>query len=373
MQKRILLVFGTRPEAIKMAPLYHGLKKNRAFQVKACSTGQHREMMDQVLDFFEIKPDFELKLMRPGQSLFHVTSRGLERLEPVMRGFSPDLIIVQGDTTTAFVGALSAYYCKTKVAHLEAGLRSGDKLSPFPEEINRTLIGHLADYHFAPTPEAKKNLLREGIRKNVFVVGNTVVDALLLGQQLIAKNKRVDYARQFKGVDFSKKLILVTVHRRESFGKPYEEICRALTRLSKMYADEIEMIFPLHLNPNVRSTARAMLKGSKNIHMIEPLDYANLLWMMKRSYMILTDSGGIQEEAPSFGKPVLVLREVTERVEGIRAGTAKLVGADFTKIVRESKRLLENPAAYRRMSTAHNPYGDGKTVQRIIKILLKKH
>jgi len=366
---KILFIFGTRPEAIKMAPLIYELKNNNVFHVKVCVTAQHREMLDQVLNFFKIKPDYDLNIMKPNQSLFTITSDILKSLEPVLEREKPDIIFVQGDTTTAFVGALAGFYKKIKVAHIEAGLRSHNKYSPFPEEINRVLVGHIADYHFAPTERAKENLYKENIKENVFVVGNTVIDALFLGLDIIKKEGEEKYYKYFDFIDFSKRIILVTGHRRESFGKPFENICYALNEIANEYKD-VEIVYPVHLNPNVREPVNKILKGIKNIYLIEPLEYPYLIWLMNKAYLVLTDSGGIQEEAPSLGKPVLVMREVTERIEGIEAGTAKLVGTDKEKILNEAKTLIENKEEYNKIAKAVNPYGDGNSSIRIKNILL---
>jgi UDP-N-acetylglucosamine 2-epimerase (non-hydrolysing) len=365
---RLLFIFGTRPEAIKMAPLIKAFQKEISFEIKICVTAQHRGMLDQVLEFFDIKPDYDLNIMRNNQSLFDITTKVLKGLEKILDENKPDLIFVQGDTTTAFVGALAGFYKKIKVAHIEAGLRSHNKYSPFPEEINRVLVGHLADYHFAPTERAKENLIKEGIKENIFVVGNSVIDALFLGLDIIKQKGEEEYYNYFNFIDFSKKIILVTGHRRESFGEPFENICNALKELAENYKD-VEIVYPVHLNPNVREPVNRILRGIDNIHLIEPLSYPYLIWLMNKSYIILTDSGGIQEEAPSLGKPVLVVREVTERVEGIEAGTAKLVGTNKDKIISEVINLLTDENEYNKIAKAVNPYGDGKTSERIINIL----
>jgi len=366
--RKVLLVFGTRPEAIKMAPLYHEFKKYPDnFDTKICVTAQHREMLDQVLEFFNIVPDYDLDLMMPGQSLFQITANVLIEIESVLNDFQPDIVFVQGDTTTTFTASLAAYYKKIRVAHLEAGLRSFDKYSPFPEEINRSLSSVIADYHFTPTDRNKDNLHSEGYKENIFVVGNTVIDALLLGLNIIKSKKETDFTEYFNFIDFSKKLILVTSHRRESFGKPFENICYALKDIAGR--NDVEIIYPVHLNPNVQKPVNEILSGLENIHLIKPLDYPKLIWLMNKSFMVLTDSGGIQEEAPSLGKPVLVMREVTERQEGIDAGTAKLVGTDRQKIISETETLLTNTDAYKNMAQKKNPYGDGTTSSQIIEIL----
>ena len=364
--RKILFIVGTRPEAIKMAPLIKEFEKKNNFDVRICVTAQHREMLDQVLDFFNIKVDYDLNLMKPNQSLFTITADVLKALEKVLEKENPDLIFVQGDTSTSFVGALAGFYKKIKIAHIEAGLRSHNKYSPFPEEINRVLVGHIADYHFAPTERAKKNLYNEGIKKNVWVVGNTVIDALFLGLDIIKKEGRDKYYKFFEFVDFSKKIILVTGHRRESFGEPFRNICYALKELANK---NVEIVYPVHFNPNVREPVNQILSGHPRIHLIEPLSYPYLIWLMSKSYLILTDSGGIQEEAPSLGKPILVMREVTERVEGIETGTAKLVGTNKDKIVKETMKLLESEQEYKKMADAVNPYGDGKASKRIIEII----
>jgi UDP-N-acetylglucosamine 2-epimerase (non-hydrolysing) len=327
-------------------------------------------MLDQVLEFFSIIPDYDLNVMVKNQSLFRVTTKSLRLLERVINESKPDLIIVQGDTTTAFIGALTGFYKKIKVAHVEAGLRSHNKFSPYPEEINRVLLGHVADYHFAPTKKAKDNLIKENIpAKNIFVVGNTVIDALLMGMDIIKKDERSFYD-YFKFIDYSKKILLVTGHRRESFGKPFENICHALKEIAK---EHVEIVYPVHLNPNVRRHVYPILSGIKNIHLIDPLEYPYLIWLMNKSYLVLTDSGGIQEEAPSLGKPVLVLRDVTERTEGIEAGTGILVGTNKKKIVDSTRTLLFNHSEYNKMAQRRNPYGDGKSSSRIRDILKRLH
>lgn len=370
--KKILFIFGTRPEAIKLAPLYWEFKKNpRDFEIKICITAQHRQMLDQVLNFFNIMADYDLNLMKENQSLFDITSESLKKLEQVLEDFTPELVLVQGDTTTAFTGALSAFYRKIKIGHVEAGLRSGNKYSPYPEEINRILVGHIADYHFAPTERAKMNLYNEGIKENVWVVGNTVIDALFLGLKIIQENGELKSKIEsyFNSIfEDGEKIILVTGHRRESFGEGFENICNALREISLIRPD-IKIIYPVHLNPNVREPVNKILKGLKNVFLIEPLDYPYLIWLMSKCYLVLTDSGGIQEEAPSLGKPVLVMRDVTERIEGIEAGTAKLVGTNKKNIVEETIYLIENEKEYEKLAKAINPYGDGKTCERIVEII----
>lgn len=362
-----LFVFGTRPEAIKMAPLIKTFQDSVSHEVVICVTGQHREMLDQVLDFFDIQPDYDLNLMGVNQTLYEITSKALLGLMPIITIENPDNIFVQGDTTSAFVGALAGFYEKTKVSHIEAGLRSGDLYSPFPEEGNRKLVGHLANYHFAPTKRAIENLSNEGIIHNTFQVGNTVIDALLLGLDIIKKSGEENSLNEFKGIDFSKQLILITGHRRESFGSPFENMCRAIKKIATDNRG-VEIIYPVHLNPNVRKVVNDTLSNVKNIHLIEPLSYPSLIWLMNKCYMVLTDSGGIQEEAPTPGKPVLVMRNVTERQEGIDAGTAMLVGTNFQKIIEECQRLLDDRIHYKQMANAVNPYGDGTTWKQIIDI-----
>lgn len=362
-----LFVFGTRPEAIKMAPLIKTFQTSDSHKVVICVTGQHRQMLDQVLDFFDIRPDHDLNLMSQNQTLYHITAKALLGLKPIIDQERPDNIFVQGDTTTAFVGALVGFYEKITVSHIEAGLRSGNIYSPYPEEGNRKLAGHLANYHFAPTKRAVNNLQSEGIESNVCQVGNTVIDALLLGLKIIKSEGDALYRTKFNKIDFSKRLILVTGHRRESFGKPFENICKAIKKIAQEN-DDVELVYPVHLNPNVRDVVNHTLSGVHNVKLIEPLAYPQLIWLMNQSYLVLTDSGGIQEEAPALGKPVLVMREVTERQEGIEAGTAMLVGTDFEKIVNECQRLLDDREHYDQMANATNPYGNGTSCKQILEI-----
>ncbi len=354
-----------------MAPLLKECQKHPdKFDVKVCITAQHRQMLDQVLDFFGIIPDYDLDIMKSNQTLFDITTSVLNGLNRVLDQVMPDMIFVQGDTTTTFIGALAGFYKKISVAHLEAGLRSDDKCSPFPEEINRILTGHLSTYHFPPTQNAKNNLLKEGIKKNIFLVGNTVVDALFLGLDIIKQQGDGKYLIYFNLIDFSKKIILVTGHRRESFGEGFDNICHALKVLADKYYDDVEIVYPVHLNPNVREPVTRILNKTKNVHLIEPLEYPHLLWLMNKSYFILTDSGGIQEEAPSLGKPVLVMRNVTERTEGIEAGTAKLVGTKKEDIIKQATLLITSKKEYSKMAKCSNPYGDGKSSKKIIDMLL---
>jgi UDP-N-acetylglucosamine 2-epimerase (non-hydrolysing) len=364
--KKILTIFGTRPEAIKLAPVIKELeRRNDVFVSKVCVTAQHREMLDPFLQLFGINPDWDLNIMQPNQSLFDVTAKALVKLKEVLEKEKPDLVLVQGDTTTTFTAALAAYYLKIKVGHVEAGLRTLDKYNPFPEELNRRLVGHIADLHFAPTKRAKENLLSEGIpESSIFVTGNTVVDALFM---ILARTTSEDYLPKALSQP-DRKLILVTAHRRESFGEGIANICLALKEIVKRVPD-VEIVYPVHLNPNVREPVYRMLGGVERVHLIEPLDYIPFVHLMKASYLILTDSGGIQEEAPSLGKPVLVLRNITERPEAVEAGAAKLVGTDPQRIVVETLRLLQDPSEYSKMANVPNPFGDGKAALRIADIL----
>lgn len=366
--RKLLFIFGTRPEAIKLYPLIMNFNNSKNYVVKVCNTGQHDDMVRQVIDFFNIRIDYDLAVMRKNQSLFLMTSIMIKRIESVLLDSKPDLVFVQGDTTTTLVGALSAYYLKIKIAHIESGLRSFNKYAPFPEEMNRVITDCITDYHFAPTKRAKANLYQEGIRKNFWVVGNTGIDALFLGLNIINEQGEVKYKKSFRRLDFSKNIILVTAHRRESFGDKFADICHSLQRIACEFPN-VEIIYPVHLNPNIRKPAYNLLRGFNNIHLIKPLSYPHLIWLMSKSYLILTDSGGIQEEAPSLGKPVLVLRDVTERIEGIDVGNAKLVGTDKRRIFDETAQLLTDRKIYLKMSKVANPYGDGKSAQRIMKIV----
>lgn len=376
--KKIVIVFGTRPEAIKMAPVIAQLKtKNSKLKPIVVVTAQHRKMLDQVLDIFHIKADYDLNIMKVNQSLFDITSKGLKGLESVLIKESPSLILVQGDTTTTFIASLAAYYLKIKVGHIEAGLRTNDKYSPFPEEINRKLTDCLADYYFVHTEKARKNLLNEGVsEKIIFKTGNTVIDALFMVTRM-QKNPdiRIRLEKTFKnkyGISFdTRKIILVTGHRRESFGKEFENICNGLKKIAVENKD-VQIIYPVHLNPNVQRPVKKILSNLSNVYLIEPLDYFTFVWLMNKAYLILTDSGGIQEEAPSLGKPVLVMRRKTERTEGIDAETAKLVGTSSENIYNETSKLLSDTKAYQEMSKAINPYGDGKAAERIIKIITEQ-
>ncbi|MEQ9873463.1 UDP-N-acetylglucosamine 2-epimerase (non-hydrolyzing) [Pectobacterium brasiliense] len=368
---KVLTVFGTRPEAIKMAPLVHALAQDGAFESRICVTAQHREMLDQVLRLFDITPDYDLNIMRPGQGLSEISCRILSGLEPVMAEFKPDLVLVHGDTTTTLATSLAAFYQRIPVGHVEAGLRTGNLYSPWPEEANRKLTGHLAMYHFAPTENSRQNLLREHLSdRHIFVTGNTVIDALfwvrdrILGDAALRRSLDEKYAF----LDDNKKLILVTGHRRESFGGGFERICSALADIARRHP-EVQIVYPVHLNPNVSEPVNRILSGIDNVMLIAPQDYLPFVYLMNRSYMILTDSGGIQEEAPSLGKPVLVMRDTTERPEAVEAGTVKLVGTEVTSIVDAVSTLLTDEEAYQAMSRAHNPYGDGQACQRIVDAL----
>lgn len=369
--KKILLVFGTRPEAIKMAPLVHGLKADVCFDVKVCVTAQHREMLDQVLELFDIVPDYDLDLMKAGQSLNDVTSGVLLGLKPVLQEFKPEIVLVHGDTATTFAASLAAYYEQIPVGHVEAGLRTGNIYSPWPEEANRKMTGALTQFHFAPTDLSKKNLLDEGYSANsITVTGNTVVDALLMMKGKIEQDVtlQISLMKQFPFLDESQKLILVTGHRRESFGGGFERICEALALTAKKHPN-VQIVYPMHLNPNVREPVNRYLNNIDNVFLIEPQQYLPFIYLMNRAYIMLTDSGGIQEEAPSLGKPVLVMRDTTERPEAVNAGTVKLVGTDVKAITSSLSELLDNEESYQSMSFAHNPYGDGKACQRILDVL----
>ncbi len=371
---RVLTVFGTRPEAIKMAPVVQAIVESPGLESTVCVTAQHRGMLDQVLDLFEIEPDFDLDVMQPGQDLTDVTVSVLTGLREVFREVRPDRVLVHGDTTTTLAASLAAFYERVPAGHVEAGLRTGDRLSPWPEEMNRRLTGGLADLHFAPTPQAARNLEREGVdTSRIHVTGNTVIDALLNAIARLdadpARAAEVD--RWIPALDPGRRLVLVTAHRRESFGEGIERICRALARLAGR--GDVEIVFPVHPNPNVQTPVRRFLGATPGVHLVEPLDYLPFVRLMARSHLIITDSGGIQEEAPSLGKPVLVLREATERPEAVEAGSVRLVGTDAARIEVEAARLLDDAEAYHAMTRAHNPYGDGCAADRIVKGLLHAH
>ncbi|MGE5988635.1 non-hydrolyzing UDP-N-acetylglucosamine 2-epimerase [Klebsiella michiganensis] len=368
---KVLTVFGTRPEAIKMAPLVHALAKDPHFEAKVCVTAQHREMLDQVLKLFSIVPEYDLNIMQPGQGLTEITCRILEGLKPVLESFKPDVVLVHGDTTTTMAASLAAFYQRIPVGHVEAGLRTGDLSSPWPEEGNRTLTGHLATYHFAPTETSRQNLLRENIADNrITVTGNTVIDALFWVRDRVLSDEALhnELTQRYPFLANGKKMILVTGHRRESFGRGFEQICHALAEIAANNPD-VQIVYPVHLNPNVSEPVKRILGHVENVILIEPQDYLPFVWLMNRAWLILTDSGGIQEEAPSLGKPVLVMREMTERPEAVSAGTVCLVGTDSQRIVNEVTRLLQNESAYQAMSRAHNPYGDGHACHRILSAL----
>lgn len=369
--KKVLTVFGTRPEAIKMAPVVKALENDPRFVSKVCVTAQHREMLDQVLELFDITPDFDLDLMKVGQSLNDVTARIISDLKPILNDFNPDIVLVHGDTATTFAASLAAYYEQIAIGHVEAGLRTGNLYSPWPEEGNRRLTGVLSSYHFAPTDESKHNLIKENIEvSSISVTGNTVIDSLLIIRDMIDSNTllRNELESLFSFLDVSKKLILVTGHRRESFGGGFERICESLVITAKANP-EIQIIYPMHLNPNVREPVSRLLNGVDNIYLIEPQKYLPFIYLMTRAHIILTDSGGIQEEAPALGKPVLVMRETTERPEAVAAGTVKLVGTNVSRIVDELQLLLGDDKEYARMSFSHNPYGDGFASARILNFL----
>lgn len=378
--KKLLIVFGTRPEAIKMAPLVKEFQKYpQTFETKVCVTAQHREMLDQVLELFEITPDYDLNVMKPGQDLYDVTSNVLLGMRNALNDFQPDVVFVHGDTSTTFTTALACFYQKIRVAHVEAGLRTYDIYSPWPEEANRQLTGRLATYHFAPTSTSEQNLLNEGIKKeNIAVTGNTVIDALFWVLDKIENSKELQQKihYQLSSMDYqpqdNKKIILVTGHRRENFGQGFINICEALAEIAAGNLD-IDIIYPVHLNPNVQKPVRDILSNVPNIYLIEPLSYEPFVYLMSRSYIIITDSGGVQEEAPSLGKPVLVMRDTTERPEALEAGTVKLVGTDKEKIVKATQELLDDVEAYKHMSHASNPYGDGHACEKIVEFLKGSH
>ncbi len=394
---RVLSIIGTRPEAVKMAPIVLRLAQTPGVESKVCVTGQHREMLDQVLDLFRIRPDVDLDLMRPDQSLAQITAAIFEHLDPVLQTLSPDWVLAQGDTTTVMAVSLAAYYNRLRFGHVEAGLRTADKWQPFPEELNRRVASIAADLHFAPTEWARQNLLKENVPPaHILVTGNPVIDALHIAASLPAPAAELELLQRLIGAGTGApaqgapgqgalaqgalaqgalahppRLVLVTAHRRENFGAPLESICAALKALAEMYAGRIKIVYPVHLNPNVQGPVYRLLEGVPHITLLPPLDYLPLVHLMKRATLVLTDSGGIQEEAPGLGVPVLVLREVTERPEGVQSGTVRLVGTDMQRIVGEARRLLDDPAAYRAMAKAANPYGDGHAAQRIVDALLR--
>ena len=374
--KKILIVFGTRPEAIKMAPLVKAFKSNNHFDTRVCVTAQHRQMLDQVLEIFEISPEYDLNIMKAGQDLYDITSNVLVGVRDVLADFKPDIVFVHGDTSTTFSASLAAYYSKVKVGHIEAGLRTYDIYSPWPEEGNRQLTGVLANYHFAPTIQSQENLLKEGKNQNdIYVTGNTVIDALMYvlhrieSQPELKEKIKKKISSQYL-LDHNRKVILVTGHRRENFGQGFINICEGLKQIA-LNNPNIDIVYPVHLNPNVQKPVNQILSDIENVYLIDPLQYEEFIYLMSQAYFIITDSGGIQEEAPSFGKPVLVMRDTTERPEAVAAGTVKLVGCDKETLVREAEKLLHDYSEYEIMSRAHNPYGDGKACERIVNICLE--
>ena len=373
MSIRVLSVFGTRPEAIKMAPVVRALEAADGFESRVCVTAQHRDMLDQVLEIFQITPHHDLDLMQPGQTLHDLTARVLVHLRPVLEAEKPDVVLVHGDTTTSFAAALAAFYSHIPIGHVEAGLRTGDLSAPFPEEANRVLADRLTRYHFAPTPRSRQRLLDEKLPpEHIYVTGNTVIDALLWVRDnltdAVTDAEREAYGPVAELLDSDARIVLVTGHRRESFGQGFEDICAGLKDIAERHPD-VHIVYPVHLNPRVLEPVHRILSGLDNVHLIRPLSYQPFVRLMDRCHLILTDSGGIQEEAPSLGKPVLVMREVTERPEGVASGTVRLVGTDRQRIVAEAERLLTDPAAYEEMHRAHNPYGDGQASARIVEAL----
>lgn len=380
--KKILIIFGTRPEAIKMAPLVKACREEKTFEVMVCVTAQHREMLDQVLELFEIVPEYDLDVMKPGQDLYDVTARVLLGLRSVLHAFSPDLVLVHGDTTTTLSSALAAFYQRIKVGHVEAGLRTGDIYSPWPEEANRKLTTQIAAYHFAPTSTSQQNLLTEGVeQERIVVTGNTVIDALFMALEKIKNDSELEESiitlihKGISSADFdikNSRFILVTGHRRENHGNGFVDICNALKEIAQKNP-QLHIVYPVHLNPNVRKPVIELLTNIENVHLIEPLQYEHFIYLMDRSFFIITDSGGVQEEAPSLGKPVLVMRDTTERPEALEAGTVKLVGTDRELIIKEAQELIDDKDAYEKMSKAHNPYGDGKACEKIISFIKDQH
>ncbi len=372
---KILIVFGTRPEAIKMAPLVKEFQKHsKIFETKVCVTAQHREMLDQVLDLFDIAPDYDLNIMKSGQDLYDITSSVLLGMKDVLNNFEPHIVFVHGDTTTTFGASLAAFYKKIKVAHIEAGLRTGDIYSPWPEEANRQLTTQIAAYHFAPTQTSRENLLKENVNGNaITVTGNTVIDALFLALEKIKSNQTLENEiitklKMLYPFNPERKMILVTGHRRENHGQGFINICEALKSIAEQNSD-VDIVYPVHLNPNVQKPVKAILSNIANVYLIEPLQYESFIYLMYKSHFIITDSGGVQEEAPSLGKPVLVMRDTTERPEALEAGTVKLVGTNKSKIIEEAQKLLHVKEAFEIMSQAHNPYGDGHACEKIINFI----
>jgi UDP-N-acetylglucosamine 2-epimerase (non-hydrolysing) len=373
MTKKILIIFGTRPEAIKLAVLIKTLRNDKRFDIKVCVTAQHRSMLDDVLELFEINPDYDLNIMEAEISLNNTIIKILSGLDGVFQKFKPDIVLIQGDTTTVLTAALASYYRQIPIAHVEAGLRTGNIYSPWPEEGNRKIASTIAQYHFAPTLTAQNNLLNENINSNIiFVTGNTIIDSLFWAKDKIQKDKNLKekLEKDFSFIDPTKRVILVTGHRRESFGSGFKNICEALIKIIKINQN-VQIIFPVHLNPKIQKPVNKILKNIEDINLIQPQNYINFQYLMSKAFIILTDSGGIQEEAPSLGKPVLVMRDVTERPEAIEAGTVKLVGTDIEKIIKSVNDLLNNKNEYQKMSLSHNPYGDGQACDRIVEILAK--
>lgn len=366
---RLIFILGTRPEVIKLYPLIKQMS-GRKMDFKVCISGQHKEMIEELLDFFDFPQDYVLPIPQKNRSLYSLSGYVMIELEYVFQDYNPDGVIIQGDTTTALCGALAGYYNKSTVFHVEAGLRSHKKFSPFPEEMNRSLIGKLADYHFVPTVTGKNNLNREGIFENIYVVGNTVIDSIFITLDIIQRKKLDhEFMSRFSFIDFSKKVVVLTGHRRENFGEPFKNKFKAVVDIARNFSNEIEIVYPVHLNPNVKNLAHEMLKGIDNIHLIEPLNYPEFVWLMSKSYFIITDSGGIQEEAPSLNKPVLITRDTTERKEVVEIGAAKLVGTDPDKIISFATKLITDEEFYRSMINKQNPYGDGKSAIKIVDII----
>lgn len=366
-KKKIMFVIGTRPEAIKLAPVILEAKERLELEVKVLATAQHRELLDDVLDVFKIVPDFDLDVMSEDQTLSKVTTKVISGVEEILKRERPAWVLIQGDTTTVLSTALACYYQRIPLAHVEAGLRTYDKFQPFPEEINRTLVSHIADFNFCPTERAKKNLLREGIAEDkILLTGNTVIDALFL-----ALKKPVPSRKEFEKIDFKKRIILLTAHRRENFGRPLKTVCLAVRDIVGRF-DDVEIVYPVHPNPNVQNTVRRILSGQPRVHLLPPLDYLSFCHLMQKSYIILTDSGGIQEEAPSLHKPVLVLREVTERPEAVEVGAAKVIGTERKRVITEAESLLTNLEIYEKMAAATNPFGDGLASVRIVSFLFRQ-
>ena len=369
MGKKNLIIFGTRPEAIKMAPLVKAFQGSDQFETKVCVTAQHREMLDQVLEFFEITPDYDLDLMKPGQNLYSLTASIITSLQPVLESYQPDFVYVHGDTTTTMGSSIAGFYSGAKVCHVEAGLRTFNKWAPFPEEINRRVTGHVADYHFAPTQTSLQNLRNEGINeKDITVTGNTVIDALHESVERVKTLDSPELKQLKETISDDKRIILVTGHRRENHGQGFINICQALKQIAEQFND-VEIVYPVHLNPKVQKPVYELLAGMDNIKLIHPLAYPEFVWLMNESYLVITDSGGVQEEAPSLGKPVLVMRDTTERPEAVEAGTVILVGTDKEKIVWEASKLLTDGETYKKMSKLHNPYGDGNACARIVEFM----